>query len=287
MKKQFVSLLIALSLMTMIVLAFGAQRSISGEEMTITLDVTGTNNYIVKETIPSGVTVSNVGQGGVYNSEKGFVKWVKTDISTTVLTYSFAGNGLITGVMTGGNPAVEKTITQKSDCTPSCTNKQCGLDGCGGQCPNTCAGALTCDQAKELCVAGNPVCGNNIIDGTEVCDGTNVGNAKCTDQPQYTGGTLKCTNCLLDSSQCIVGTCTNGAVDYPGCSSCPAGEKMVNNACVVATDVTANALEDLKTNIGNEISKNAAGKDTTKNKQVEGNLTLISQIAKFLRDFFA
>lgn len=47
-----------------------------------------------------------------------------------------------------------------------------------------------------------PVCGNNIIEDNEECDGTDLQNKDCTTFG-YTQGTLKCSSyCSLDTSEC-------------------------------------------------------------------------------------
>lgn len=51
--------------------------------------------------------------------------------------------------------------------------------------------------------AGQPVCGNNVIEGTEICDGTDFGVLTCANY-NCPGGSLSCTNCTSISSS----TCT-------------------------------------------------------------------------------
>lgn len=55
---------------------------------------------------------------------------------------------------------------------------------------------------------GNPVgeCGNDMIDGDEECDGTDLGGATCVDiDPGFVGGDLVCgASCTLDSSGCML-----------------------------------------------------------------------------------
>jgi hypothetical protein len=52
--------------------------------------------------------------------------------------------------------------------------------------------------------AGCSLCGNGVIDGTEVCDGTALGGATCTTIPGgFTGGMLRCNSaCNHDTSLC-------------------------------------------------------------------------------------
>ncbi|MCD6497432.1 MAG: Ig-like domain-containing protein [Deltaproteobacteria bacterium] len=59
------------------------------------------------------------------------------------------------------------------------------------------------------------VCGNDKIEGTEQCDGTDLGGKNCTDVGSFTGGQLGCTQyCTYDTSNCTGGAnCGNGTVD--------------------------------------------------------------------------
>jgi len=57
------------------------------------------------------------------------------------------------------------------------------------------------------------VCGNNIREGTEMCDGTDLGGNTCESQGFY-GGVLSCnTECELDVSQCEANVCGNGDIE--------------------------------------------------------------------------
>ncbi len=68
-------------------------------------------------------------------------------------------------------------------CTPNCTGKECGSDGCGGSC-GTCGTGYYCDSGT--CVAGTNPCDltsaswshTNVVEGTEVT--LNVQGTDCT-----------------------------------------------------------------------------------------------------------
>jgi hypothetical protein len=122
------------------------------------------------------------------------------------------------------------TLACRSNCTydasscsqpPVCgngvieTGEQCDGSALGGA---TCAsigmgftgGTLTCSPNctynTSACVS--QTCGNNVIEGTEVCDGTALGGHTCADQG-FLSGTLACgSNCL--------------AFDTAGCDNCVA-----------------------------------------------------------------
>ncbi|MBI4152368.1 hypothetical protein HY495_01545 [Candidatus Woesearchaeota archaeon] len=133
MKKQILLWLVIVVLSVSQVLSFGATRFISGGDVTITVNTDGTTGYIVRETIPSGVTVSNVGQSGNYNAGKGFVKWIFTDNSIKTLTYSTSGSGQINGVLTAGPTGAEADVSITGDSTipktaTTCTETDNGLD---------------------------------------------------------------------------------------------------------------------------------------------------------------
>ncbi len=56
-------------------------------------------------------------------------------------------------------------------------------------------------------------CGDDVLEGLEVCDGTNLGGETCTSQG-FVGGTLACTlDCTLDTTGCESGACPNGQID--------------------------------------------------------------------------
>lgn len=50
-------------------------------------------------------------------------------------------------------------------CTPACTGKACGADGCGGIC-GTCSAGNVC-SATDQCVSNGPICGNGTCESGE------------------------------------------------------------------------------------------------------------------------
>ncbi|MCJ7816588.1 MAG: hypothetical protein MUP55_01905, partial [Candidatus Aenigmarchaeota archaeon] len=63
------------------------------------------------------------------------------------------------------------------------------------RCNDTSGNYNTNDFAITFSVANPPVCGNNIKEGSEVCDGTDLAGQNCTSRG-FTGGTLSCfANC--------------------------------------------------------------------------------------------
>ena len=59
-----------------------------------------------------------------------------------------------------------------------------------------------------------PICGDGVLEGEEVCDGTDFGGSTCSQVSNDQDGELKCTaDCKLDLSGCH--TCGNGQVEGP------------------------------------------------------------------------
>jgi hypothetical protein len=67
----------------------------------------------------------------------------------------------------------------------------------------------------SACVGTPAICGDNVANGLEECDGTDLNGAACTDLG-YAGGTLACDNsCTFDARGCTQPVCPNG-VREPG-----------------------------------------------------------------------
>ena len=70
--------------------------------------------------------------------------------------------------------------------------------------------AMGCNPQEKECVAQCfipapvAVCGDDIIQAPEGCEGGNINGRRCEDFPSYSGGVLDCTEfCELDFSDCI------------------------------------------------------------------------------------
>lgn len=78
-------------------------------------------------------------------------------------------------------PFVDKAVADAGGggggCTPNCTNKQCGDDGCGGQCPSQCTGGQVCTP-QGTCTNPNP--GGGCPDETEGNETIATANALCS-----------------------------------------------------------------------------------------------------------
>ena len=127
---------------------------------------------------------------------------------------------------------------KSSDCTPDCSGKSCGDDGCGGTC-GTCKPGEECEDASGLCVS--IFCGNGRIDGEEKCDfgiATGAGGAcpaptdcvddgnACTNEQHFGNPTA----CTAECKQFTIADCING----DGC--CPSGCNTNDSDCSDSCD---------------------------------------------------
>ena len=70
---------------------------------------------------------------------------------------------------------------------------------------------------------GEPVCGDGMREGAEVCDGTDLNGMTCADFPPWGGGTIMCNeDCNFDLSDCCKADGT----------SCTLGDKCCNGMCI-------------------------------------------------------
>ncbi|MFA4953248.1 MAG: carbohydrate binding domain-containing protein [Candidatus Pacearchaeota archaeon] len=91
-----------------------------------------------------------------------------------------------------------------------------------------------------ICSSGGStgaVCGNQIIETGEGCEGSNLNSQTCVSQG-FSGGTLSCISCFLDNSQCT-------RVNQPECSiddDCSSGEACsASGTCVSQTECSSDS----------------------------------------------
>ncbi|MBR9701204.1 hypothetical protein GOV11_05050 [Candidatus Woesearchaeota archaeon] len=72
------------------------------------------------------------------------------------------------------------------------------------------------------------ICGNDIAEGTEACDGTDLRGASCQSRG-YDSGQLACVGCYYDESSCVNYACGNGNLD-PG-EECDDGNTNSEDGC--------------------------------------------------------
>ena len=103
-------------------------------------------------------------------------------------------------------------VNAASSCTPSCSGKQCGSDGCSGTC-GTCSnshGTTSCSSSglcQPTCTSGYANCDSNNVNGCETQLGTTSNCASCGNACS-TGQT--CTNnvCISSTTTCT-DTCSS------------------------------------------------------------------------------
>ncbi|MFA5856362.1 MAG: LamG-like jellyroll fold domain-containing protein [Candidatus Pacearchaeota archaeon] len=125
-------------------------------------------------------------------------------------------------------------------CTPSCTNKQCGPDGCSGFC-GTCTSPLVCNSnyqcSNPSCIpsCSGKYCGDNGCGGT--C-GTCPTNYECKSGLCYQSCLPNCAgkNCGSDGCSgscgtCMIGNFCNNGVCGPSCLPNCFGKTCGDNEC--------------------------------------------------------
>lgn len=99
--------------------------------------------------------------------------------------------GTTTG--TGTDPGTSTSTATSSDTTSELTSS---------------TGSTSTTDATDTTSTGGPVCGNNKIEGDEVCDGTDFGGETCKSvvPGKWGGGSLGCNACTsLNDGKCCVG----------------------------------------------------------------------------------
>lgn len=107
-------------------------------------------------------------------------------------------------------------------CTPNCTGKQCGDDGCGGLCPPGCTAPSVCQGGTCLCI---PDCSGKQC-GSDGCGGT-CGTCSAPDTCSAAGQCVCVPACA--GKQCGDDTCGGS------CGTCTGTEVCVNSQCVGCT----------------------------------------------------
>ena len=100
--------MICILMLTSFISAFGADRTINGNEVTITIDETGgTGVFTIQETV-IGVTITS------FPSVCGLVGNVLTcdyETGDPAIVYQTSGSGSVSGIIVGGFPSTQQTIT--------------------------------------------------------------------------------------------------------------------------------------------------------------------------------
>lgn len=163
----------------------------------------------------------------------------------------------------GEDPSGENPIECNYSCTPDCTDRECGTDGCYGSCGSCGDPTKPACNADGQCVDCAPACWGKLC-GDDGCGGTcggcesgdvcveddNGWTSCCTPQCDglqcgYDGCGGSCGSCgedenCMDDGQCEVCTCEGKVCGDDGCGepcgSCPAGTGCSDGQCVDAPD---------------------------------------------------
>jgi hypothetical protein len=111
-------------------------------------------------------------------------------------------------------------------CTPDCAAKQCGDDGCGGDCGTCEAEFPTCTEDGQCVTACVPDCEGKTC-GDDGCDGE---CGECSANDSCVNGQCVTTACAPD---CEGKTCGDDGCDGE-CGECSAGDDCVEGQCVTA-----------------------------------------------------
>lgn len=102
-----------------------------------------------------------------------------------------------------------------------------GGEGVGG--PSDGGGAIG-GQSSQGGGTTNPVCGDGVKNGTEECDGSDLGGLTCLDFGSSSAAGLSCAACFLDTSGCLAASeCGNGIPE--GGEQCDDGNNLSNDGC--------------------------------------------------------
>ncbi|MBI5072516.1 hypothetical protein HZA99_01730 [Candidatus Woesearchaeota archaeon] len=140
-----------------------------------------------------------------------------------------------------GQKYSEGTLTCSADCksfnTAQCTSQFCGnniregSEQCDGSSPSVqcsigankvyagCSNTCVCISRDKTYCGDGTIQTPNDSNLNEQCEGNNLNGKTCTSQG-FTGGTLKCTNCQLDTSACTSTTQSCGNGKKEGTESC-------------------------------------------------------------------
>ncbi len=176
--------------------------------------------YYFKATITNGAYAGDYIESSKNDDDELKVYWIKDDGGGE----SYCGDGIC------------NTDEDAVSCPEDCSDGLCSdIIICSSYTESTNCNADTCDvadtdcscewdtdtaQCNEVCGSeGNEsVCGNNVRDTGEVCDGTDLGGYTCSSFDDFPGGTLLCNSQCdgFNSSQCTGYTCDNDGTQETG-----------------------------------------------------------------------
>jgi hypothetical protein len=114
----------------------------------------------------------------------------------------------------GGSPPLPECGDGERNGTEACEGADLDGETCESIGQGFIGGDLACDGECDFDTSGctsPPDCGNGVIEGSEECDGAQLGGATCQTEG-FSSGTISCTaGCALDTSDCF--TCGNNVIE--------------------------------------------------------------------------
>jgi len=298
MKKIIIPIVLIL-IMSLGVFSWGATRTVSGNTVTVIIDgsgVTGNPNlaftsvqFILEETASGTTTIESLPSGCGIDTNKKVLKCdfeynipktgSITDPTSKTFTYLTAGDGEISGTISGGYPSTEKNVNPLATAVPVAAPLNCnpGFEEVNGECciPNN--PDFCCDQQTNTC------CDAQIISTTWVIDQDGDGykapqgfkEEQCT-QP---AGYIDETNSLgIDCDD------TNVAINSGADEIC--GDDLDNNCDGIMDSADPNCISTSPSQtIGEKIDKDltASGIDP---KSKSWTIEIISKLASIFKNWF-
>ncbi|HLC79546.1 MAG TPA: hypothetical protein VJG83_03890 [archaeon] len=143
-----------------------------------------------------------------------------------------------TGGAVCGNGSCQSTESPSS-CPSDCNSGETVTTMCGNSICETSESSTSCPQDCSAAPSG-PICNNNIIEGSEVCDGTSLSGQTCQTQG-FTYGTLRCNFICsgYDRSNCSntpAAVCGNGTCEASESETSCAADCSVEDECSTNSD---------------------------------------------------
>jgi beta-glucosidase len=203
--------------------------------------------------------------GTVEAPAAGWQVWADRTLSNVAIS---AGSHTLRVVFVTGNANFNYFEVNTATCTPNCTGKQCGADGCGGVC-GACSGGQVCNAAQQCEAACTPnctgkQCGGNGCGGScgtcasgQACNTSNQCVAACV--PSCAGKT-----CGSDGCGGSCGSCASG-------QSCNASNQCVSSGSTPCSGLCTNPVVFTAANYNSgNIGTSATCHETTVNLQSGG-----------------
>ncbi len=194
------------------------------------VNVDGTCHAMTKE---RGVNDDNATYlfAGLSISSCSHYYFVFKDSSDNWVTYPESGSFTV-ACATDYDASTRPELGASCDCVADCAGKECGDDGCGGQCPPGCGANQTC--TANLCECTGLTCGEECCSGVQTCyadhcctpdcAGKECGGDGCGGLCGSCDGTLSCGTdglCGCEGGLTECGTeCVNTASDIDHCGDC-------------------------------------------------------------------